>query len=704
MLNLLFFLFQDIAKLLGVGGRRRSLYARLMGERVIDVLWHLPTDIHQRQYLESLGSHNKDQYITIKARVSSHQPSSRSGQPYRIEVITQDNQIIELTFFHGREAYLRRIAPYGKTVLISGKLKTYQNRKDGSWQMIHPGYIGAPENLKDWMGMQSVYPRTAGLTRGMIRSVIEDVLNNLHPLPEWLEEDFLKQQGWLGWTQSLHQAHNPQKAVDLTMFSAARQRLAYDEMLAHQLSLHLSHRQKDRRPADPLKGTGDLVKLLLKNLPFQLTPCQIRAFEQISNDLQKNHQTLRLLQGDVGSGKTIVALLSALQAIESGYQASLLAPTDLLARQHYQTIVKLSQNLGIHVALLTAREKGRLRQQILQKLETRQIDLLIGTHALFQSPIQFNRLGFVIIDEQHRFGVEQRLALSAKGTNPHILSMTATPIPRTLMLTNYGDMDVSTLKEKPPGRQPITTRVMSLKRLEEVLTAVQSLLNSGQKIYWICPLVEESETLDLSAVTERYQFLSRRFPGKVAWVHGQMKSQDKERSMTEFVQGDASILVATTVIEVGIDVPAATVMVIEHAERFGLAQLHQLRGRVGRGEKTSSCLLLYGQPLTSVARQRLAIMRESQDGFVIAETDLKLRGGGEMLGTRQSGLPNFRFLNWANSDEKSQKISDLLAMANREAKQIVSQDPELESERGKALRLLLQLFNKDDTVRYRCSG
>ena len=705
MSSLLLFLLQDIGTLPGVGIKRRPFYNRLMGGRVVDALWLLPTHLHYRYHVQTLTTEYIDRYVTLKVKVQAHYPSLHFRQPYRVNVVTQTQQKLELTFFHARAAYLNRLAPPGQPIIISGKLTAYKKSGIEQWQMVHPDHMGTFETLDQWLGVERHYPLTAGLNQGMVRSVIDTVLNRLTQPTEWLDETLVKQQGWPNWLQALKILHHPQTSDDLEISSPARQRLIYDEILAHQLSLHLTHRQKVKLPAPELKGTGYHTYKLLKNLPFALTSCQEEAFKQISQDLQKPYQTLRLLQGDVGSGKTIIALLAALQAIESGYQSTLLAPTDILARQHYHSLEKLTQPLGINIALLTAREKGKVRQHLLQQLETGKIDLLIGTHAIIQNTIRFSRLGLAIIDEQHRFGVEQRLALSDKGLNPHILSMTATPIPRTLMLANYGDLDISLLKQKPPGRQPITTSVMSLDRLKEVLNALATVMISGQKIYWVCPLVEESETLDLAAVTERYQFLSKKFPGQVALIHGRMKSQEKELVMFQFVQGDANILVATTVIEVGIDVPAATIMVIEHAERFGLSQLHQLRGRVGRGQNSSSCLLLYGQPLTTIARKRLAIMRESNDGFAIAEADLKLRGGGEILGTRQSGLPKFRFFDLNTKEEDVlDTYADFFAKANNEAKQILSSDPSLQSERGKALQFLLSLFSQEDAVKYRRSG
>ena len=740
------FLFNDIALLPSIGTNRRAFYLRLMGDRIVDVLWHFPINIQTRRLIDSFTSQHVDRLVTFKAEILGHAPSKRYGKPYRISAINNTGQMVELLFFHGRAPYLNRIAKTGSTVVISGKLSFQKFLGADQWKFIHPDYIGPLSELNDWTGTERMYPLTAGLNQGMVRSVIKTTLERLSSMPngfrdmdskirskhwsvdtymkrgasaifenqiskdegyipEWLDPHLLQQKNWPTWSQALYQIHHAQKISDLEITNPAKQRLVYDELLAHQLSLLLTHRQTVKLPAVSLNPSGKLSRPLIDQLPFQLTSCQLKAYQEISNDLQQSHQSLRLLQGDVGSGKTIVALLAALQAIESGYQATLLAPTDILARQHYHTLQRLTESLNISVAILTGREKGKLRKQILNDLESGKIHLLIGTHAIIQDPIQFHQLGLAIVDEQHRFGVKQRLALSFKGLNPHILSMTATPIPRTLMLANYGDMDVSTLAHKPPGRQSITTRVLSLSRLDEVVEGLKRKIAENQKCYWVCPLVEESETLDLTAAMERYDHLHKLFPEQVALVHGRLKSQEKETVMEQFIKGHANILVATTVIEVGIDVPAATIMVIEHAERFGLAQLHQLRGRVGRGTDPSSCLLLYGQPLSPIARKRLAAIRDSDNGFAIAEADLKLRGGGEILGLRQSGLPKFRLFDLNNNpDEPMDEYNDLFVMANKEAKQILANDPQLQSKRSEALQLLLRLFKHEQALQYRRSG
>jgi ATP-dependent DNA helicase RecG len=420
---------------------------------------------------------------------------------------------------------------------------------------------------------------------------------------------------------------------------------------------------------------------------------------EIDADLGSADRMLRLLQGDVGSGKTVVALLAMATAVEAGAQAALMAPTELLARQHLQTISAFAAATALRIALLTGRERGRERSAILEALEEGRVDILIGTHALFQEQIAFKDLGLVVIDEQHRFGVHQRLALQAKGSGSgaELLVMTATPIPRTLLLTSYGDMDVSRLDEKPPGRKPIATRTVPLDRLDEVLSGIARAIADGAQVYWVCPLVAESEVLDIAAAEARHAELQARFGAGVGLVHGKLPGRDKDRVMALFASGDLSILVSTTVIEVGVDVPKASIMIIEHAERFGLAQLHQLRGRVGRGTQESSCILLYRQPLSDTARERLNVMRATEDGFVIAEEDLRLRGGGEVLGTRQSGSPQFHVASLPEHQA-------LLEAARDQAQLTLARDPELKQQEAEQLRLLLYLFERDDAIRLMRAG
>lgn len=689
-------LTSPLASLPGIAGRRKTLFERLLGKRIVDALLHLPTDSLYRRNVTSITETTGDEVITLIATVVEHVPPSFRGKPYRV-VCNDGKTVFDLVFFKGRPEYLRSILPLNAQRVISGKAKHEHSR----WKMIHPDHIGPVNTLAEWVGPEPVYPLTTGITKKCVTRVIRQGLqlltNPSEQVPEWLNLP----QNWPTWQEALRKHHFPKDScIDLT--SPERLRLAYDELLAHQLALNLmrTHHQH-RQSGNCITGTGLLQQKILDALPFQLTNSQIQALQEIDADMKAPHQMLRLLQGDVGSGKTLVALFAMIQAIEAGYQTAFLAPTDILARQHALTLQRLVEPAGLQVTLLTGRDKGRARQDILDQLVNNQIPILIGTHAIIQDTVHFANLGLVIVDEQHRFGVDQRLALTQKGQNPDLLAMTATPIPRTLMLATYGDMDVSVLKEKPAGRQPISTKVMPISRLNEVIDALSRALHTNTKIYWVCPLVEESEVLDLAAAQERYANLSHLFGSRVGLVHGKMKAPDKDTVMDQFINGSVDILIATTVIEVGVDVPAATIMVIEHAERFGLAQLHQLRGRIGRGELPATCLLLYSSPLSLNGKKRLEIMRQTNDGFRISEEDLKIRGGGELLGTRQSGFPKFRL---ADFDSNPEEFTELLAMANKDARAICLTDPFLQSPRGQALRLLLRIFSKDEAIKYSRSG
>jgi ATP-dependent DNA helicase RecG len=698
----------------GVSGRRQALFNRLLGQRVIDALFHLPSSIQYRRHVQTISESHGNEVVTLEATIIQHIPSSKRGHPHK--VLCHDGAtFFHLIFFNGRKEYLQKSLPLNEKRLISGKAEKSHNQ----WSIIHPDFIGSLQSLRTWKGYEPIYPLTTGITNKCVRLVLSKAQELLPDLPEWHDPSH----AFPSWKESLCHIHQP-TSPDHTYFdNAYRERLAYDEFLAQQLAVNLIRiHQHHRSTGKNIIGDGLLQQKILSQLPFELTRGQKQALEEIQADMASSQQMLRLLQGDVGSGKTLVALLAMVRAIEAGYQAALLAPTDILARQHLTTIQQYTHKTGIEVALLTGREKGRKREALLDALKDHRIHLLIGTHALIQDTVIFSNLGLAVVDEQHRFGVEQRLALTEKGHSPDILSMTATPIPRTLALANYGDMDISILQEKPAGRQPIITKTIPLDRLSEVISGLERLLNAPShkpghtdlvltsqfnnqiertKIYWVCPLIEESESVDLAAAQERFEVLKEHFGDRVGLVHGKMPSQQKDFVMTHFSQGNIDILVATTVIEVGVNVPEANIMVIEHAERFGLAQLHQLRGRIGRGNQQATCLLLFNPQLGETGRKRLAIMRETTDGFKIAEEDFRIRGSGEALGTRQSGFAKFRL---SNIEENPDRVSSLLAIANKEAKEICRQDPYLQSERGKALRILLRLFGKDEAIKYSRSG
>jgi ATP-dependent DNA helicase RecG len=687
-------LFAAITTLPGVGPKLEKLYRRLFGNeeaapRILDLLWHLPTGVVDRRARPKLRDVVPDTVVTVAVTVDRHRPPppNRPRAPYQIYASDETGDLV-VTYFNARRDYLEKLLPVGETRIISGTAALY----DGTLQMVHPDRVVDMQNLARLPLVEPVYALTEGLSLNQVRKAVEAALPRLPTLPEWLDANLLAREKYPDFERALRTLHQPSEPADLAPDGRAWTRLAYDELLAGQLALALV-RAHLRRPAGRVTaGTGVLHRKLIAALPYTLTPSQARAIDDILSDLGKPERMLRLLQGDVGSGKTVVALFAALAAIESKRQAALMAPTEILARQHLKTITPLANGIGIKVALLTGREGGRERTEALARLHSGDIDLLVGTHALFQEDVEFHDLALAIVDEQHRFGVHQRLALAQKGTAVDVLVMTATPIPRTLVLTYFGDMDISELREKPAGRKPIDTRTIPVARLDEVIDGVGRALAEGRRAYWVCPLVEESENTDLAAAEQRFEALQKIFGAAVDLVHGRMKGPDKDRAMTRFAAGETRLLVATTVIEVGVDVPEATVMVIEHAERFGLAQLHQLRGRIGRGGERSTCLLLYMSPLGATAKARLEIMRASEDGFHIAEEDLRLRGEGDVLGTRQSGMPGFRIA-------RPDMHGSLIAMAREDATLVLARDPTLSTPRGQALRHLLYLFERDEAVR-----
>src|SRR5215813_9521708 len=691
-------LFAAVTTLTGVGPHLEKLYRRLFGReqpaRVIDLLFHLPTATIDRRARPKLRDVKPDTVVTVAVTVDRHRPPPphRPRAPYQVYTSDETGDLT-LTYFNARKDYLQKLLPVGERRYVSGTVALYDHMR----QMVHPDRVVAEADLAKLPLVDPVYPLTEGLSLNQVCKAADAALARLPDLPEWQEASWVARERFPPFADALRLLHRPSEPADLLPEGLPWSRLAYDEFLAGQLALALV-RAHLRRPAGrATAGTGHIRKKLIEALPYSLTLSQGRAVADIVADLAKPERMLRLLQGDVGSGKTVVALLAAAAVIEGGRQAALMAPTEILARQHFNTVAPLAAAAGINVAILTGRERGRERNDILEKLAFGDIHVLIGTHALFQEQVEFRDLALAVVDEQHRFGVHQRLALAKKGEAVDVLVMTATPIPRTLVLTYFGDMDVSELREKPAGRQPIDTRVVPHSRLDEVVGAVGRALAEGRRVYWVCPLVEVTENTDLAAAEERFAALKERFGAMVDLVHGRMKGGEKDLAMERFAAGETRLLVATTVIEVGVDVPEATVMVIEHAERFGLAQLHQLRGRIGRGSEHSSCLLLYKAPLTETAKARLNILRETEDGFRIAEEDLRLRGEGDVLGTRQSGMPGFRVA-------RIELHGPLLEPARKDAQLILMRDPTLSSERGEALRHLLYLFDRDEAIRLLRAG
>ncbi|WP_343526874.1 ATP-dependent DNA helicase RecG [Sphingomonas sp.] len=676
-------LFAEVTSLKGVGPGLAKPLERLRIARVVDVAFHLPTGHIDRFPRDELMVSDAGRVISIPLTVKEHRVSSSPRGPTRVRAEDAAGNSVALVYFGGNSGWVKKLLPIGETKVVSGRLDLYGQ----DLQIVHPDLGDSNEDFRE---REAIYPLSEGITSRRLGALAVQAVERAPELPEWIEPGLKAQRGWPDWKDALARVHaDPADAK-------ARERLGYDEVFANQLAMTLVRADTRKRRGRALNGDGRLRDML--KLPYTLTGAQSRTVREIEGDLAQDAPMLRLLQGDVGAGKTLVAAMAMLIAVEAGAQAAMLAPTEILARQHYETLRKTLAGLPVEIAVLTGRDKGKAREATLMALAAGEIDILVGTHAIFQETVTYRDLALVVVDEQHRFGVAQRMMLSAKGkAPPHLLAMTATPIPRTLTLANYGEMDVSRLDEMPPGRQPIETRVVSEDRLDEVVNALGRHLSDGGQAYWVCPLVEESEKSDLAAAEMRAESLRARFGERVGLVHGKMKPAEKDAVMEAFSGGRLGVLVATTVIEVGVDVPNATLIVIEHADRFGLAQLHQLRGRVGRGGGLSRCLLLRGTHLSETSRARLALMRETNDGFRIAEEDLRLRGAGELLGTRQSGEMAFRLATPEN-------MADLMQCAQDDARLLIDRDGGLEAPRGQAARTALYLFERDAGVALLRSG
>jgi ATP-dependent DNA helicase RecG len=678
-------LFAEIEVLKGIGPALAKPLAKLGLVRVIDLLFHLPSGLVHRQRIARLDDAIEGNIVSVEVTPAEYRQAGARG-PFRVFAVDSQGDMLTLTYFGGGSSYARKLLPLGEKRLVSGKLELYGQER----QIVHPDYVLPPDEGAKLPESEAVYPLSEGITSRRLGQLVAQAIPRIPKLAEWIEPSLLSSREWPDWHAAIETVHHIPGHI------AARERLAYDEIFANQLALMLVRASSRRRRGTPLSGDGHLRDGL--RLPYILTGAQRRTIGEIEGDLAQHTPMVRLLQGDVGAGKTLVALHALLVAVECGAQGAMLAPTEILARQHYDTLRAHLAGLPVNVAILTGRDKGRAREATLMGLADGSIHILVGTHAIFQEAVTYRNLALAVIDEQHRFGVAQRLMLTQKSEKPpHLLVMTATPIPRTLTLTHYGEMDVSRLDEMPPGRQPIDTRVLSVERIDEVVDGLARHIEAGGQGYWVCPLVEESESSDRAAAEARAASLRARFGERIGLIHGRMKSPEKDAVMQRFQAGALSILVATTVIEVGVDVPNATLMIVEEAERFGLAQLHQLRGRVGRGAQQSVCLLLRGAMLSDTARARLALMRETNDGFRIAEEDLRLRGAGEILGVRQSGEAQFRLAT-------PELVSSLIQSATDDARLLVERDGGLEASRGQAARLALYLFERDSAVALLRSG
>ncbi len=686
--EILFPLFSDLETLDGVGPKTAQNLQHLHVTKPRDLLFTLPYAGIDRRRRDTVKGTDLPATLTVAVTIGQHRKPASKGGAYRIHVEDAETSF-QLVYFHARSDYLQKLLPTGGRRIVSGKVELF----DGIAQMVHPDHVVSEADEAEILRFEPVYPLTAGVTQKVMYKATRGALSRAPVLIDWIDPVQKKQEQWPDWAEAVRIAHNPTKMDDLSPSSDARERLAYDEFMAHQMTLALARARERKTKGRVSVGTGAIQSTVLKALPYQPTGAQLRAVTEIAEDMAAPLRMNRLLQGDVGSGKTLVAFQALLIAVESGGQGVMMAPTEILARQHLEGLQPLAESAGVVLEILTGRDKGKERAGKLAALKCGDISVLVGTHAVFQKDVEFHDLRLAVIDEQHRFGVRQRLELGRKGLLADVLVMTATPIPRSLSLAQYGDMDVSVLDEKPPGRKPIKTALVSTARIDEVIVRLQAVMAEGRQCYWVCPLVEESEVVDLTAAEDRFQRL-RAVLGEdvVGLVHGQMPSAEKDAAMARFQKGDTKVLVATTVIEVGVNVPNATIMVIERAEIFGLAQLHQLRGRVGRGEAASTCLLMYQSPLSEGGRKRLEVLRETEDGFRIAETDLQMRGAGDLIGTAQSGLPRFRVADL-------ERQTALMAVAQSDARALLASDPSLTSERGKAARVLLWLMEQDQAIR-----
>ena len=686
--EILFPLFSAVTRLDGIGPKTAQTLETVGISKPLDLLMTLPISGVDRGQRASILDVVAPAVITVEVTIGDHFAPQTRGRPYRVHV-SDAQTTFQLVFFHARGDYLTKQLPTGQRRVVSGKIEVFDNGA----QMVHPDHIVRVENAADIPSFEPVYPLHAGITQKLMWKGTRAALDLSPDLAEWIDPELVKRQGWPSWLQAMQDAHTPQATGDLSLHAVARERLAYDELFVHQVTLALARAVARRGKGRSSVQTKVLQNKVLAALPYSPTNAQTRTITEVCTDLAAPIRMNRLLQGDVGSGKTLVAFMALLAVVEAGGQGVMMAPTEILARQHLDGLQPLAALAGVSLELLTGRDKGKDRIAKLARLHAGDIQILVGTHAVFQKGVTFSDLRLAVIDEQHRFGVAQRMELGAKGQAVDVLVMTATPIPRSLALAQYGDMDVSVLDEKPPGRTPVQTALVSTKRMDEVVGKLQRAVADGRQAYWVCPLVEESEFLDMTAAEDRFKRLRAVLgEGVVGLVHGQMPPAEKDAAMARFISGETRVLVATTVIEVGVNVPNASIMMIERAETFGLAQLHQLRGRVGRGATASTCLLLFQDPLTETGRRRLEILRETEDGFRISEEDLAMRGAGDVIGTAQSGVPRFRIADL-------ERQAALMQIAQTHARKLLLDDPKLETSRGQAVRSGLWLMEQDKAIR-----
>ena len=686
-------LLSPINLVTGIGPKIEKLFNRIDINLKVHFLWHLPYNIIKHQKHENIHEAQINTLVTLKIKVLKHVPSRFKKQPYRVHCLCNETPI-DIVFFYARHPVVKKNLPEEEIRFVSGKLEYFRN----TYQITHPSHIIETTGINKIKNIEPIYSLTAGLSQKIISKYIEQIIKNIPDLNEWIDEIYLIKYRFLNWKNSIVRIHNPDKIEDINNQNIYRRRLAFDELLAHQLAIAIIRNYNQKKKGIIISSNNKLYEKFLKNLKFKLTTSQKKVVEEITIDLESENQMIRLLQGDVGSGKTVVALIAMLKTIESGYQSVIMVPTSILANQHFENFCDLLSDLNLNVEILTSKDKGKDRINKLKLIANGNINIIIGTHALIQEDVVFHKIGLAVIDEQHRFGVYQRMVFSYKGKRPSILVMSATPIPRTLALASYGDMDESRLTEKPLGRKTIKTTSLTLNKVNKLIERIKiNITNSNSKFYWVCPLIEESEELDLKAATLRYQHLDNIFKNKVLLIHGQLNDKEKEQIMYKFINEDYRILVTTTVIEVGIDIKSATTIIIEHAERFGLAQLHQLRGRVGRSNLDSFCILLHKEIIGDNAKKRINKMIETNDGFIISEEDLKIRGAGEILGKKQSGLPSFKIAELSFD-------SDLLEDVREYVEKISKNNLKLENNEGEKLRSLLYLYERDAAIKTLLAG